>query len=284
MSDSDPRWHRDQVLYRINLPQWCVRPWINIRRTHQATCWKMFLLFAVVVHCSPDTENRCSQDSSPCFIISCVDYYNSVFGNASAVHLYPLQSVLHAAARVITRNRKYDHIPATIHDQLHWLPVKQRIDHKLCTFIYKCLHNMAPVYQCDMCIPMSSISGRSSLPSAAHGNLWYRHTRTKTFDPRAFAVLGPSIWNTLPATVHNPLLTYGQFCSKLKSVMFNGAYMTWPAALTWQQCVIRLARSSNFAYLHNFCDNNSNVFHICYHLQDVHTQTVHDLDLQKDQM
>ena len=32
------------------------------------------------------------------FITSRVDYCNSVFGNASAVHLYPLQSVLHAAA------------------------------------------------------------------------------------------------------------------------------------------------------------------------------------------
>ena len=32
-------------------------------------------------------------------ITSRVDYCNSVFGNASAVHLYPLLSVLHAAAR-----------------------------------------------------------------------------------------------------------------------------------------------------------------------------------------
>ena len=33
----------------------------------------------------------------------CVNYWDSAFGNASAVHLYPLQSVLNAAARVITR-------------------------------------------------------------------------------------------------------------------------------------------------------------------------------------
>ena len=120
----------------------------------------------------------------------------------------------------------YDHIFATICDQLHWLPVKQRIDHKLCTLIYKCLHNLAPVYLCDLCIPVSSIPGRSSFMSAAHGNLWHQRTRTKPFDPRALAVLGPSIWNTLPATVRDPLLTYGQFGSKLKSVMFNRAYMT----------------------------------------------------------
>ena len=105
------------------------------------------------------------------FITSRVDYCNSEFVNASVVHVYPLQWVLHAAARVITRKRKYDHISATIRDQLHWLPVKQRIDHKLCTLIYKCLRNVAPVYLRDMCIPVSSISGCSSLRSAAHGDL-----------------------------------------------------------------------------------------------------------------
>ena len=87
------------------------------------------------------------------FITSRVNYCNSVFGNASAVHLYPLQSVLHAAARIISRKRKYNHISETIRDQLHWLPVKQRIDHKLCTLIYNCLHNVAQVYLHDMCSP-----------------------------------------------------------------------------------------------------------------------------------
>ena len=110
----------------------------------------------------------------------------SVFGNASAVHLYLLQSVLNATSHVITRIRKYS---ATIRDQLHWLPVKQRIDHKLCTLIYKCLYNVAPVYLRDMCIPVSSISARSSLRSAAHGDLWHQRTRTKTFGPRALRYL-----------------------------------------------------------------------------------------------
>ena len=85
--------------------------------------------------------------------------------------------------RIFTWKRKYDHISATIRDQLHWLPVKQRIDHKLCTLIYKCLHNVAPVHLCDMCIPVSSISislqCRSSLRSAAHGDLWHQRIRQK---------------------------------------------------------------------------------------------------------
>ena len=65
------------------------------------------------------------------FITSRVDYCNSAFGNDCAVHLYPLQSLLHAASRVIARKRKYDHISETIRDQLHWLPVKQQIDQQI---------------------------------------------------------------------------------------------------------------------------------------------------------
>ena len=131
-----------------------------------------------------------------------MDHLNSVCGDASTVRLNPFQSVLHAAACVIIGKRKFDHMTAAICDQLHWLPVKPQIDHKLCTLIYKCLHkNMAPVYLLDMCIPVSSLLGRSSLRSAAHGDLWHQCTRTKTFGTRTFEVLGPSIWNTLPATV-----------------------------------------------------------------------------------
>ena len=178
----------------------------------------MFLPSAAVANCSSDTDNGCSQTVVlvHSFITSRVDYCNSVFGNASAVNLYSLQSVLNAAACVITRKRKYDHISVIIRDQLHWLQVKQWIDHKLCTLIYKSLHNVVPVYLRDMCIPVPLIAGRFSLWSAAHCDLWHQRTTTKIFGPRIFVVLGPFIWNTLPATVRDPLLTYGQFCSKMK--------------------------------------------------------------------
>jgi len=35
--------------------------------------------------------------------------------------------------------------------QLHWLPVKQRIDFKLAVLVYKSLHGLAPPYLSDDC-------------------------------------------------------------------------------------------------------------------------------------
>ena len=74
------------------------------------------------------------------FVTSRVDSCNSVFSLARAKHLRPLQSVLNAAARVILRRQKYDHITDVVRDQLHWLPVTERIEYKLCSLVCKCLH------------------------------------------------------------------------------------------------------------------------------------------------
>ena len=82
-----------------------------------------------------------------------VDYCNSILYQVAAVHLRPLQSVLNAAARLIVRKQKYDHITSTLRDDLHWLPVHRRIEYKLILFVFKCRHQMAPSYLSMMCAP-----------------------------------------------------------------------------------------------------------------------------------
>jgi len=55
------------------------------------------------------------------FVTSRVDYCNSVLHRVSAASVQPLQNVLNAAARIILRKRKFDHITTGIRDRLHWL-------------------------------------------------------------------------------------------------------------------------------------------------------------------
>ena len=87
------------------------------------------------------------------FVTSGVDYCNSVLHRASAASVQPLQNVLNAAARIILRKRKFDHITTDVRDQLHWLPVQQRIEYKVCVLVYKCLHQAAPTYLTELCSP-----------------------------------------------------------------------------------------------------------------------------------
>ena len=86
------------------------------------------------------------------FIISRVDYCNSVLYGASAVHLHSLQSVLNAATRIIVEKRKFDLISTSIRDELLWLPIKQRIEYKLSALVFKCLRRTAPPYRTEQCV------------------------------------------------------------------------------------------------------------------------------------
>ena len=65
-------------------------------------------------------------------------------------------------ARVITNTSKYQHITPTL-KKLHWLPIKQRIDYKLCLLTYKTLTNQQPTYLYNsLSFPSHSVSTRSS--------------------------------------------------------------------------------------------------------------------------
>ncbi|KAI5103965.1 hypothetical protein C0J45_5591, partial [Silurus meridionalis] len=72
-------------------------------------------------------------------------YCNALLGGCPASLINKLQLVQNAAARVLTRSRKYDHITPIL-SSLHWLPVKFRIDYKLLLLTYKALNGLAPIY------------------------------------------------------------------------------------------------------------------------------------------
>jgi len=81
--------------------------------------------------------------------------------------------------------------------RLHWLPVKQCVDYKLATLVYKSLRGQAPSYLVEDC-QLISDSGRRTLRSA-DGNLFtVPRTHTRLRD-RSFSAAGPRIWNNLPA-------------------------------------------------------------------------------------
>ncbi|KAI3356625.1 hypothetical protein L3Q82_017840 [Scortum barcoo] len=60
------------------------------------------------------------------FVSSRLDYYNSLLSGCPNKLLKTLQLVQNAAAQVLTRTRKRDHITPVL-ASLHWLPVKFRI-------------------------------------------------------------------------------------------------------------------------------------------------------------
>ena len=109
---------------------------------------------------------------------------NSIFYRTTNAVLPRSQSVLNAAARLITNTKKFDHITPVLRDQLHWLPIRQCIIFKIATFIRNSLHGRGPTYLSRFCIPISEIGARVHLCSAAQRHLTTPCTRTRRFGPK----------------------------------------------------------------------------------------------------
>jgi hypothetical protein len=154
------------------------------------------------------------------FISSRVDYCNSLYyGVNDGVHK-KLQLVFNAAARLITGQRRSEHITRTLND-LHWLRVPQRVDYKIASITRRCMLGQGPQYLSDHLTPISSIQARSHLRSADRGDLIVPKTRTAKAGGRGFRMSGPVVWNSLPLSLRNYELSCSNFRSKLKTHLYN---------------------------------------------------------------
>ena len=73
------------------------------------------------------------------FITSRVDYCNGVLYGSNGYLLNRLQSVLNSAARLILGVSKFDSVSAAIRDELHWLPIRKRIQFKIAFLVRHCI-------------------------------------------------------------------------------------------------------------------------------------------------
>jgi len=60
-----------------------------------------------------------------------------------------LQLIQNAAARILSRTRKYEHFTPVLRS-LHWLPVTFGIDFKVLLQVYKSFNGLGPQYTADM--------------------------------------------------------------------------------------------------------------------------------------
>ena len=130
-------------------------------------------------------------------VLSHLDYSNALlFGLPDSI-IRPLQNIQNSAARLILGLSKFEHITQAL-QQLHWLPIRYRIQFKIMTVVYKAVHTTAPEYICDM---IESKQSKYSLRSVNGINLREQRSHLKTCGDRAFSVCAPKLWNSLPSEV-----------------------------------------------------------------------------------
>ena len=166
-------------------------------------------------------------------VLSHLDYCNAVLSYLPDEQISRLQIIQNNAARVIFRKSKRHHVsPLLI--QLHWLPVKFRIQYKIATLAFRkfdktlpsCLSNLLKIKGEQLPDSGRKTTSRVTRSSGDRELVPPSIPRTSTFGQRAFSAQAPIVWNSLPNPLRN-LATLDLFKSRLKTHLFR---LAWPGA------------------------------------------------------
>ena len=150
-------------------------------------------------------------------VTSKLDYCNSLLHEIPAKDLHKLQCVQNCLVRVVKKAPCFSRsIPLL--KSLHLLPIKFRIQFKICTFVFRCLNDGQPSY-------LSSLLFSDSVKHLRSNNtnkLKVPGIRTR-FGARAFSISGPTLWNLLPANLR-VAKNISSFRKLLKTHFFDLAF------------------------------------------------------------
>ena len=105
---------------------------------------------------------------------------------------------------------------------LHWLPVRQRIEHKILTLTHKCRTGAGLGYLRNL---LQEKKCARILRSNGTDLLVIPRTKHKTFADRAFSVAAPTLWNNLPQELRS-IKELLKFKKALKTHLFKQAFDT----------------------------------------------------------
>ena len=123
------------------------------------------------------------------------------------------------AAFLKLKARKYDHISPILKD-LHWLPIEDRIQHKILSTTYRAVIDKVPQYLSELVplyTPTRSLRSATKLLLDVPGP---KEAKLKRYGQRAFKYVAPTLWNNLPGSIREKD-SLQAFKSALKTHLFR---------------------------------------------------------------
>ncbi|WP_419585632.1 hypothetical protein, partial [Thiolapillus sp.] len=158
------------------------------------------------------------------FVLSRLDYCNSLLIDITSDQMYRLQKIQNHAAKVLLRKSKHEHVTPLL-KKLHWLPVKERILFKIATFAFRFFDGTLPPYL-SSCLSVYTPS-RTLRSSSDEKTLSCAKWKLKGFGHRSFSVQAPLVWNSLPPHIRHSC-SLSQFKTSLKTFLFTSAFSELP--------------------------------------------------------
>lgn len=155
-----------------------------------------------------------------------LDYCNSILAGISEYNLNRLQRIQNNVARVVCQVPRRSNASELLFN-LHWLPVRQRIDYKIALLTFKSLTLNQPVYVSEL---LHVQQPARCLRSSNEHLLVVPGVNNKTVTAsRAFQNYAPKLWNGLNKDLRNLALTcnfdmLNVFKSGLKTELFTSAF------------------------------------------------------------
>lgn len=156
------------------------------------------------------TRIRRYLDSDTCnhivrsLVLSRLDYGNALLLGSNQTDIARLQRLQNWGAKLIFRATKYDHASPFL-QQLHWLPVKERIAFKILMCVFKAINGIAPDYVSSLLTLYAPARGglRSSTDVTRLEVPKIRNRTLKSTADKTFFLTAPSMWNSLPQSIRS---------------------------------------------------------------------------------
>ena len=173
------------------------------------------------LHCIGKIRNFISMDVCKLLVHTLVmvrlDYCNALLCGAREDVIRQLERLQRQAARVVCKKYKNDHNSLT---ELMWgLPIRARIQYKILLLVYKAFTNGSPTYLADMMTSCNPV--RSTSSSHKVNLLVVPHQKSNKYSEKAFAVVGPRLWNELLTDELRVCNNVDTFKKKLKTMHFK---------------------------------------------------------------
>ena len=152
------------------------------------------------------------------FVMTKLDFCNSLLASLPQKLIKKVQRLQNAAARIVNKTPQRDHITPVLR-QLHWLPVRERIDYKVALLTWLCINDEAPQYLKEL---LTFHVPTRNLRSAEEQLLVMTVPRT-AIGRRAFSYVGPAVWNALPVFLRQ-IRSRVSFKKQLKTFLFTRAF------------------------------------------------------------